>query len=347
MHELTVAAAGESGLLARIFPLLPQGRSTILGPGDDAALVAVPDGRAVISIDTQTQDQDFRLAWNSGYASTGRDVGWKCAAQNLSDINAMGAVPHTLFISLTLPPDTLVAWVEDFARGVRDAVHAFGADVAVAGGDLGRGREISVTATVLGDLGGRNPVLRSGAQPGDVVAVAGSPGRAAAGFALLESDVPHGSLGPAELALVGSQCRPVPPLAAGPAALDAGANAMMDLSDGLLKDAARLARASGCTLELDRDRLASFTRPLRAAADLLRKDEGGREQLVLEWAAAGGEDFALLSTFPGSTAVPDSFTVIGSVVPTAPGQDHDAVLRGGPGPTAWNATRGWDHFGAA
>ena len=90
---LTVAELSESRLLERIFPRLHYGQehnpSLILGPGDDAAIVAAPDGRTVLSIDTLVADQDFRLEWNNGYRTTGYDVGWKAAAQNLSDINAM------------------------------------------------------------------------------------------------------------------------------------------------------------------------------------------------------------------------------------------------------------------
>ena len=112
---LTVAGLSESDLLARIFPRLnrPPCTPLLLGPGDDAAIVAAPDGRTVISIDTQVQDQDFRLQWNNGYRTSGYDVGWKAAAQNLSDINAMGARATSMVVSLTMPPETPVTWVED------------------------------------------------------------------------------------------------------------------------------------------------------------------------------------------------------------------------------------------
>lgn len=349
-NQQTVATVGEAGLLARIFPLLPQGPATLLGPGDDAAVVAAPGGSVVVSIDTQTQDQDFRLLWNNGYASTGYDVGWKSAAQNLSDINAMGAEPHSLLISLTLPPATPVAWVEDFARGVHDAVRSLGAEVAVVGGDLGRGREISVTATAMGQVVGQGVGLRSGAGPGDVVAVAGRLGRAAAGWSLLESTVPVESLSPAQRELLDAQCRPCPPLGSGAEALTAGATAMMDISDGLLKDSARLARASGISIELDLGLLAVFAPGLRPAAELLAaRGASGEspEQLAEGWILGGGEDFCLLSTFPGNAPVPDSFTVVGSVVPTAPGQEPGSQVRTGEGDSAQHATRGWDHFGAA
>ena len=123
---LTVAGLSEAGLLARIFPRLEIGgayaSAILLGPGDDAALVSAPDGRMLISIDTQVQDQDFRLTWANGYGTTGFDVGWKAAAQNLSDINAMGATATSIVVSLTLPPETPVSWVEDLADGLSAAI---------------------------------------------------------------------------------------------------------------------------------------------------------------------------------------------------------------------------------
>ena len=183
---LTVAELSEAELLARIFPRLElsglHSAAVLLGPGDDAAIVAVPDGRTVISIDTQVQDQDFRLQWNNGYRTTGYDVGWKAAAQNLSDINAMGASATSMVVSLTMPAETPVEWVEDLADGLAAAIGKLGAGAcSVAGGDLGRGRELSVTVAVLGTLSGGQPVLRSGARAGNVLAIAGRAGAAAAG----------------------------------------------------------------------------------------------------------------------------------------------------------------------
>ena len=104
-----------------------SGRRRCWARGDDAAVVAAPDGRFVVSMDTLVADQDFRLEWPNGYRTTGFDVGWKSAAQNLSDINAMGAVATALVISLTLPPDTPVAWVESLADGYSAAVRRLGA----------------------------------------------------------------------------------------------------------------------------------------------------------------------------------------------------------------------------
>jgi thiamine-monophosphate kinase len=250
-RDILVGELSESELLARIFPRLRSGTSVLLGPGDDAAIVAAPDGRVVVSLDIQTQDQDFRLLWKNGYRTTGFDAGWKAAAQNLSDINAMGATATSLVAGLTLPPATPVSWVEQLADGLSAAIEFLGATgCSVAGGDLGRGTELSISVAVLGSLAGHAPVLRSGGRAGDQLALAGTVGRAAAGLALLESDVPVESLTMSQRELLDTQCRPVPPLAAGPAAARAGATAMLDISDGLVRDGARLAGASGVVVNL-------------------------------------------------------------------------------------------------
>ncbi|WP_077487654.1 thiamine-phosphate kinase [Sinomonas mesophila] len=327
-----VRELSESELLDRIFPRLDVLGAALLGPGDDAAVVAAPDGRVVVSTDTQTQDADFRLTWPSGYRSTGADVGWKAAAQNLSDINAMGAVATAMVVSLTLPGETEAEWVEDFADGLVEAIRALGADrCTVAGGDLGRGRELSVTVTILGTLEGRAPVLRSGARPGDVLAVAGRLGAAAAGLALLEHGPAYATLPASLREAVGRQCRPVPPLAAGPAAARGGAHALMDLSDGLLKDGQRLAAASGVGLDFDAESLAAHAALLAEPAAAVGADPLG-------WVLGGGEDHGLLGAFPASVQLPEGFAAIGSVVPTA----------GGPGGVAIGGRpvqpSGWDHF---
>lgn len=335
--HLTVAGLSESELLARIFPRLnngPQdGTALLLGPGDDAAIVAAPDGRTVVSIDTQVQDQDFRLVWNNGYRTTGFDVGWKAAAQNLSDINAMGARSTSMVVSLTLPPDTAVSWVEDFADGLSHAIRDLGAaGCSVAGGDLGRGRELAVTVAILGTLDGRQPVLRSGARPGHTVALAGTVGHAAAGLALLESGRGVGLLTPEQRAIMDRQCRPLPPLAAGPSALDAGASAMMDISDGLIRDGSRLAAASRVVLNLDPDALKQLTEPLAAAADAVDGDP-------MAWVLGGGEDHGLLATFPADVQLPPGFAAIGSVEALAPTESTGVKIAGRPADTV-----GWDHF---
>ncbi|CEA08477.1 Thiamine-monophosphate kinase [Arthrobacter saudimassiliensis] len=336
MSAETVGGLGEKALLERIFPRLGP-VTALLGPGDDAAIIAAPDGRTVISIDTLVQDADFRLEWPSGYRSTGFDVGWKCAAQNLSDINAMGATPTSLVVSLTLPPDTLVSWVEALADGLAAAVSSLTADAgrcSVAGGDLGRGRQIVVTAAVTGDLAGRSPVLRSGARPGDIVAHCGALGLAAGGLAVLESPqsvinmADPGKAEDQELAgLAMAQCRPRPVLN-GPAAAQAGATAMLDVSDGLVRDAGRIAAASGVRIDLDAATLAERAARLAPAAARLKADP-------LSWVLAGGEDHGLLATFGPEAELPQGFAPIGRVL------RGTGVTVGGAAPSSV----GWDHFG--
>jgi thiamine-monophosphate kinase len=318
-----VGDLSEDGLLARIFPHLPPGGSTLLGPGDDAAVLAAPDGRVVVSTDVLVQDRHFRLAW-----STGEDVGWRAAMQNLADVAAMGARPTGLVVSLVVPGALPVSWVEGLARGLGAASATVGA--GVVGGDLSGGEQVVVAVTVHGDLGGADPVLRSGARPGDVVALAGTVGRSAAGLALLDAGVPDADPG-----VVRVHRRPEPPLALGPVAARSGATAMLDVSDGLLRDGARIARASGVLLDLGEpaEVLAEDLAALAAAASAVGGD-------ATAWALGGGEDHGLLATFPPG-AVPAGFRAIGRVRAAGDGADAGAVLvAGAPAATA----PGWDHF---
>lgn len=307
----------EDSLIARIVARLPQGRDTLLGPGDDAALVAAPDGRVVVSTDVLVEGRHFRRAWSTGY-----DVGWRAAVQNLADVAAMGARPTALVVALVLPDDVPVTWVEALADGLAAAA----GPVGVVGGDLSGGAELTVSVTVLGDLAGRRPVRRSGARPGDVVAHAGVRGRSAAGLAVLDA----GLAGYEDL--VAAYLRPVCPLEAGPAAADAGASAMMDLSDGLLKDAGRLAAASGVSLDLD-DPSRAFAGDLAVLGDAAA--ELGADART--WVLAGGEDHGLLATFPPAALLPPGFSAVGRVLDGPAGQVTVAGAEVA-GPT------GWDHF---
>ncbi len=326
---LLVGDLDEQGLLDRVVPLLP--REALVGPGDDAAVVAAPDGRVVVTTDVLVEHRDFRRDWSSG-----ADVGWKAVAQNVADVAAMGARCTGLVVALGLPGDVEVAWVEDFARGAAQACRALGA--VVVGGDLSGAAEVVVSVTALGDLAGRAPVLRSGARPGDVVAVAGELGRSAAGWHLLRAHGPGGPDGAgwgAAADLVTAHRRPVPPVAAGPAAAAAGAGALMDVSDGLLRDAGRTAAASGADLDLDLrgGPLGAWSAALAAATGV---DAATADGFVL----TGGEDHALLGCFPPGVVLPAGFRAVGRVVAPrggAPAVTVDGSRWDGPG-------SGWDHF---
>lgn len=318
---LALAEVGESGLLARLFPLLPQGPCTLVGPGDDGALVAAPDGRVVVSTDVLVEGRDFRREWSSA-----QDVGWKAAAQNLADVAAMGAVPTALVVALVAPGDLPVQWVLDLAQGLAAACEGTGA--SVVGGDLSSGDAITVAVTALGDLQGRTPVLRSGAKPAQDVALVGVLGRSAAGLDALSQWGPE--LAEQRLPqLLAAHRRPRPPYASGPVAASAGASAMLDVSDGLLRDAARIATASGVTIDLDFGALSGLVHPLRGPAQALGAD-------AWSWVLGGGEDHGLLAVFPRGRA-PVGFVVLGQTRARKP----VPVLVAGKAP---DALGGWDHF---
>lgn len=322
----------EEEILAQVFPLLPAGAATLVGPGDDAAVVAAPDSRVVISTDVLVEGRHFRRGWSGG-----RDVGRRAAAQNLADVAAMGARPTALVVALVVPAHLPLSWVTDLARGLADACAPHG--VGVVGGDLSGGEHVVVAVTVHGDLGGRRPVLRSGARPGDDVVHVGTLGWSAAGLALLEAQgegAPgDGTQVPDGVAhLVEAFRAPDPPLEAGPAAARAGATAMLDVSDGLLRDAGRLARASGVVLDLARDGLEPSLAALAPAATRLGRDPWA-------WLLTGGEDHGLLATLPSGSAVPVGFRRIGRVH-AATRSVHPGVLVDGDHVAG---APGWDHFG--
>lgn len=303
----TLAAIGERAALARIFPRLPASASTILGPGDDAAVIAAPNGAFVVTTDMMIHGPDFRLAWSTPF-----DLGWKAAASNLSDVAAMGAVPTALVVALAVPAETAVSLLEGIADGLREACAALAPGCGVVGGDLSVSETMTIAVTAFGDLEGRAAVTRAGAQVGDVVAVAGDLGLAAVGLArLFERGLMDASPLRGEPS-VEAQLAPRPPIALGAVAAKAGATSMIDVSDGLALDAGRVARASGVAIDLDSAAVGS-----RQALD-------------------GGEDHALLATFGG--AVPEGFRAIGVVVA------GEGLLVDGTAyePGGWDPFTGWD-----
>jgi thiamine-monophosphate kinase len=308
----SVRVVGEFGVIARVTARAGAARLADVGPGDDAAVLRVPDGRVVATTDVLVEGRHFRRDWSSA-----EDVGHKAAAANLADVAAMGGTATALLVGVACPPDTPTSWLEGVAAGLAAECAPLGA--AVIGGDTvssspdSSGVVLSVTA--LGDLAGRAPVLRSGARPGDVVALAGRLGWSACGLAVLR----RGFASP--LAAVAAHRRPTPPYAAGPAAADAGATAMCDVSDGLLADAGHIAEESGVRLDLDR---AALVRATLEPAGALQQVAGALGADPLAWVLTGGEDHALLATFPPGAVLPEGFAAIGAVTAGAP-----AVLVGG------------------
>ena len=247
----TLAEVGEFGLITALSAWLPAGPRTLVGIGDDAAVLAVPDGRVVATTDFLIEGRHFRRDWASA-----ADVGHKAAARSLADVAAMGAEPSALLVALAAPPDLPVSWARELAEGLAAECARGGAHVI--GGDTARAGLVVLAVTGLGDMAGRTPVLRSGARTGDLVAVAGPLGHAAAGLALLEA----GLVGDP---LVREHLRPAPPYDAGPEAAGLGATAMIDVSDGLLADLGHIADASGARIDLDSAALRPGDRLITAA----------------------------------------------------------------------------------
>ena len=311
---MSIAEAGEFGLIARVVARLENYPKTLLGPGDDSAIVAAPDKRVVASTDVLVEGRHFRRDWSSG-----ADVGHRAAAANLADIAAMGAVPTALLVGLCAPADLELAWAEELAGGLADEAALVGA--SVVGGDTSASPTLTVAVTALGDLGGRTPVLRSGAEPGDVVALAGRIGYAAAGYTVLS----RGFRTPK--ALVEAYRRPSVPYAAGPAAADAGATAMIDVSDGLLQDLGHIASASVVGVDVRTDAF-EVSDQMRDAAAALGVDP-------YQWILGGGDDHALAATFPPGVTLPDGWREIGKVH-----ESTGVTVDGRP----WSGPAGWDHF---
>ena len=315
----TLGSTGEFGLIEAITKSLPQGEDVLVGPGDDAAVVAVPDGRMVITTDLLIEGRHFRQDWSSAY-----DVGRKAAAQNLADVVAMGARATSMVVGFGAPADLPTAWALELNQGLADEAELLG--VSIVGGDTVQSDKIVVSVTAFGSLDGRAPVLRSGARPGDEVAVVGRLGWAEAGYTVLT----RGFRSPRTV--VEAHRRPQPPYAEGPLAAIAGASSMCDVSDGLIADLGHIAQASEVVIDV-RSLALTIPEPLQAVAAATGLD-------ALSFVLSGGEDHALVGTFEPAD-VPDGWTVIGSVAEGNQNLPAGTVTVDG---ATYTATTGWGHF---
>ena len=315
--DATLADAGEFGLIAALTDLFDQGEHVLIGPGDDAAVLRVKTGHVVVSTDLMVEGRHFRRDWASA-----EDVGHRAAAQNLSDINAMGGRATSLTIGLAAPADLPVQWALDFARGFAAECALVGA--SIVGGDVTRADQVVIAVTVIGACT-QPPVVRSGAQPGDVLAIVGRQGWAAGGLAVLG----RGFRSPR--VLVEAYRRPEPPYDAGQVGAEAGATSMIDVSDGLLADAGHLAEASDVAIDVHRGAF-EIPEPLQAVGAALGDDP-------LQFILAGGDDHALLATFPEVASVPSGWAVVGEVA--VAGDGGAVVTVDG---LAYDGPTGWTHF---
>jgi thiamine-monophosphate kinase len=315
--DATLAEVGEFPLIAAITEGLTLSSDVRVGPGDDAAVLAI-EGAVATSVDVLVEGVHFRRDW-----SEARDVGRKAVAVNVADLEAIGARTTGLLVGFSAPPDLKVGWVLDFADGLRQEAEA--ARVSLLGGDVTRARDITIAVTAMGSLEGREPVLRSGARPGNLVAIQGRLGWAAAGLAVLA----RGFRSPR--VLVEAQRVPQLSYGAGAVAAQAGATSMIDISDGLLADLGHMAQASGVLIDLRRDAF-EVAEPLQAVAAATGADP-------YTFILTGGDDHALAATFLDAKSVPEGWLVIGRVEQA----DHDqiSVLVDG---AVWETPAGFDHF---
>ncbi|MBC9225588.1 thiamine-phosphate kinase [Aeromicrobium sp. 636] len=312
-NDQTIADVGEFALIDLVREQLGTSDYVLVGPGDDAAHIATADGTYVTATDILIEGRHFRRDW-----STATDIGRKAVAANLSDINAMGGVATALLVAFAAPGDTPVSWVTDLVSGMVEECAKVGA--RIVGGDMSAADQVVISITALGDA--ERPVTRSGAQPGDQVAFAGTLGLASAGYGALS----RGFRSPK--AAVDEHRAPHPPYAAGPAAAVAGATSMIDVSDGLLADLGHVARASKVAIDVDPTSFEILDAVQTVAGAL-----GGVDPLG--FVLSGGDDYALAATFPADATLPEGWTRIG-------------VVRSGEGVTVagapWEGGRGHRHW---
>lgn len=270
----TLREIGEFGFIESIRKTVPQGAGVIQGIGDDCAVLALGGGTLLVSCDACIEDIHF-----SRDLATPEQIGWKCAAAAISDIAAMGGRPRYLVVALACPQDTRTEFLDGLFAGIQAAASHCG--VSLVGGDTTRSPQaLMLDFTVMGEPAGARWLGRSGAQPGDLLCVSGAPGCSAAGLFALQAKIDAPLLADAHL-------RPQPRIAEGQwlAAQDS-VHAMIDLSDGLVQDAGRLADASGIGLDFLPEQLV-----VSPALESFRQVQGIE---LVDLMMTGGEDYELI-----------------------------------------------------
>ena len=299
--------------------------------GDDTAAWSVgPGGSPVIELfttDTMVEGVHFTRQTTPWW-----DLGWKSVAANISDVASMGGVPTHALVTLGLPPETKVSDLESLYQGMLAVSNEYG--LVIVGGDMVRSPVVFITVALTGAMRGQ-PMLRTGARPGDLVAVTGHLGGSGGGLKLLLED--PAETGDAADYLRECHRRPRPALAAAKALVEAEIVTAMDVSDGLAADLAKLCRASGVAGKIFAGRLPGH--PLltgRFPDDWVDLALGGGEDYVLLFTGQPAKVNHVVSGLPGGAAV------VGEIIEGEPGRvavvdDSGKELPAG--------NRGWDHFG--
>jgi len=335
---MKVSELGEFGLIDLLAKTVsrtkpnrhPRQPELIVGIGDDTAAWKEDSSIRLATVDSLVQDVHFSLetiSWS--------ELGWKSLAVNLSDIAAIGGAPGYALVSLSLPGDTQVEDVVAFYEGMNDIAQRFG--VCIVGGDTCRAPIVSITITLLGNSRSQNLLRRSGAVPGDMIAVTGYPGSAAAGFEMMTYQLQFNE--EATTCLRNAFHRPWPRITEGQRLVEYGAAAAIDISDGLIADLEHICQASHVSARLEVDSL-----PIHPVV----KENFGEKATRL--ALTGGEDYELLFTADVNIMnkvkreIQCPVTVIGRITDEEP---YEVGLFDNSGNPVKIDRSGWDHFKAS
>ncbi|HLI64241.1 MAG TPA: thiamine-phosphate kinase [Terriglobales bacterium] len=308
-----------------------------IGIGDDCAVLRLPRGHeALVTTDFTLEGVHFRREWHPPDS-----VGHRCLTRGLSDIAAMGGIPHAAFLSLALPPDLPQKWVDGFVAGFLKLADRY--SVTLAGGDTAQSRDgVLADIVVLGSVPAGKAILRSGAKPGDVIYVTGTLGSALAALNRLREGE---TLRPKSYS---KHFYPEPRLAVGQFLREKMlASAMIDISDGLSTDLNHICEESrvGAVISADALPVDFHRRATDTQWTQTGRDKSSLLKDALKLALHGGEEYELLFTARPDRRIPMQFagvsiTQIGEIVPgqqmrlTRPGEKSE-ILK----------AAGWQHFG--
>ncbi len=260
------------------------------------------------------------------------DLGWKSLASNISDVASMGGLPTYALVTLGLPPETEVPDLESLYKGMLQISNEYG--LAIVGGDMVRSPVVFITVALTGAMQGQ-PMVRTGARPGDLVAVTGQLGSSGGGLKLMLEN--PSEQGEAADFLKQSHRRPRPAVAVGQSLVESEITTAMDVSDGTADDLSKLCRASGVSAKIFADRLP--VHPLlrnRFPHDCVDLALGGGEDYVLLFTGSSAKVNHVVSGLGGEAAV------VGEITDGEPGKVTVVDAKGVEIPAG---NRGWDHFG--
>jgi len=317
---------GEFDLIRKMSAgLVSTGRPIIAGIGDDSAVLpSSADRLQLVTTDMLVENVHFRLDFAEPF-----QIGWRSIAVNISDIAAMGGEPTYAFISIALPRDTTVEFVDELYSGMQKIATEYSVDIV--GGDTVSAPQIVINVALLGEVESKNLVLRSGAKAGDALVVTGDLGGSEAGLTILMDGLP--------LKGIEKHLMPVPRVQEGRLLARSGyVTSMIDISDGLASEVHHICEASGTGAELHMDSI-----PL---SDNVRQVAEHAGKQPYDFALYGGEDYELLFTCQQDKVLEmlescrTKLTIVGQIVETP----NHVTIEDSSGNIVPLKPRGYDHF---